>query len=279
TGATARERCDEFCYFMTLISSGVAYVIAVMAVFCLGGALRLSLADRLLLTGSFALSTVAPAYSRNVNDHIWLLAVASLLALGLVRLGQTSEAGLRRNWLRLLTLGGLAGLGYGIDSGAGPVLLAAVSMVVAFRLGVKGVGLFLLGSFPGVVLHQALNYMIGGTLAPMGSVAQYFDWPGTPFSRETLTGFWNHASLRGFAVYLAAMLVDPGRGFLLHNLPLLLLIPGAVMFCRRRVAEWPELLGLASWAVGTWLLYGALSVNFSGDCCSIRWFVPLLAAA
>jgi hypothetical protein len=224
---------------------------------------------------------VAPAYSRNVNDHIWLLAVATLLALGLVRLGQTCDSGSwRRDWVRILGLGGLAGLGYGIDPGAGPMLLAPVFVVVAFRLrgDVKGTGLFLLGAVPGVVLHQALNYELGGTLAPMGSVAEYFEWPGTPFERTTLTGFWNHASLRGFAVYLAALLVDPARGFLPHNLPLLLLIPGSVVLCRRHIPERPELLGFAGWAAGTWLLYGALSVNFSGDCCSIRWFVPLLAA-
>jgi hypothetical protein len=129
-----------------------------------------------------------------------------------------------------------------------------------------------------VLLHHALNYAIGGTLTPLGSIPEYFDWPGTPFHRETLTGFWNHASLRGFAVYLLAMLVDPALGFLPHNLPLLLLLPGAFTLYRRRVREWPELAALASWAIGTWLLYGALSINFSGDCCSIRWFVPLLAA-
>jgi hypothetical protein len=28
---------------------------------------------------------------------------------------------------------------------------------------------------------------------------------------------------------------------------------------------------------GTWLIYAATSNNYSGLCCSIRWFVPLLA--
>ncbi|HWB12351.1 MAG TPA: hypothetical protein VG826_24205 [Pirellulales bacterium] len=281
TGGTARDRCDEFCCWMTLISSGGAYVIAVVTMFYLGGALGLSLADRLLLTGSFGLTTVAPVYSRNVNDHILLLVVATLLAINLLRLAQTcSEGTWRRDWLRVAGLGGLAGLGYTIDLGAGPMLLAATFVLVALRLRgqVTGIGLFLSGALPWVLLHHALNYAIGGTLAPLGSTAEFFDWPGTPFQRETLTGFWNHASLRGFAFYLAAMLASPERGFLTHNLPLLLLLPGMFTLYRRRVAEWPEVLALAGWAAGTWLLYGALSVNFSGDCCSIRWFVPLLAA-
>ena len=34
-----------------------------------------------------------------------------------------------------------------------------------------------------------------------------------------------------------------------------------------------------AWCGGTWLLYAALSNNYSGPCCSIRWFVPFLAPA
>ena len=283
TGARARDRCDEFCYLMTLVSSGAAYVAAVTTLFYLGGALRLTLTNRLVLTASLALATVAPAYSRNVNDHILLLAVAMLVTYNLTRLGQASvENGpsWRRDWPRLVVIGLLAGLGYTIDLGSGPLLLAATFVSVAYRIRGKLAWLAVVvgTAVPWIVLHQALNYAIGGTLAPVGSVAEHFDWPDSPFRRETLTGFWNHASLRGFLFYLAALLVDPQRGFLLHNLPLLMLLPGAVALCRRRPNEWPELLALGGWAVGTWLLYGALSVNSSGDCCSIRWFVPLLAA-
>ena len=33
------------------------------------------------------------------------------------------------------------------------------------------------------------------------------------------------------------------------------------------------------WAGGTWLVYALNSNNYSGMCCTIRWFVPLLAPA
>jgi hypothetical protein len=282
TGETARERCDEFCYWLTLLSSGTAYAITVVAMFALGGALRLRLPDQLLLTGSFGLATVVPVYSRHVNDHILFLCVASLLILNLVRLAQatTDEPPTwKRRWHRLLALGSLAGLGYTIDLGSGPLLLVAAFAAVAYRLRgrLAGLAIFLSAALPWIILHQVLNYAIGGRLTPFASAAEYFDWPGSPFRRETLTGFWNHASWRGFAFYLAALLVDPGRGFLLHNLPLLPLIPGMITRLRHRPSEWPELAAMAFWAGGTCLLYGALSVNFSGDCCSIRWFVPLTA--
>lgn len=281
TGDTAHDRCDEFCYWMTLVSSGSAFVVAVMAIFALGGALGLRLSDRMAITSSFGLATVLPAYSRNVNDHILLLAVVAVLTVNLVRLAQAvaDDASRRPIWPRLAILGTLAGLAYTIDLAAGPLLLMTALACVIYRLGRNwaGLAIFLVAALPWVALHQSLNYTIGGTLTPLGSVAEYFDWPGSPFRRETLTGFWNHASLLGFAYYLAALLVDPQRGFLLHNLPLLVLVPGTVRLARRRTSEWFELLALTGWAAGVWLIYGALSVNFSGDCCSIRWFVPLLA--
>ena len=33
------------------------------------------------------------------------------------------------------------------------------------------------------------------------------------------------------------------------------------------------------WGLGVWLVYAALSNNYGGVCCTIRWFVPLLAPA
>ena len=33
------------------------------------------------------------------------------------------------------------------------------------------------------------------------------------------------------------------------------------------------------WCGGTWLAYALTSNNYSGLCCSVRWFVPLLAPA
>jgi hypothetical protein len=39
----------------------------------------------------------------------------------------------------------------------------------------------------------------------------------------------------------------------------------------------PELIFAGCYAGGTWVLYSLFSSNYGGLCCSIRWFVPLLA--
>lgn len=296
-GPSARQRCDEFCYWMTLGSAGVAYVAAVVCTFYLGGALGLPLPLRLAATGSFACSTVTMAYARHTNDHIVVLALACGIMLSLVRLPHNlSTNGDRRPplaWPRLALAGALAGVAYATDLGAGPLLLLATLAVVAYRLrNWRALAIVALAAAPSIIAHHAINFAIGGTLKPLGSVPEYFDWPGTPFHRENLTGFWNHASPRAFVLYALAMLLDPltrplmgfpgpgapWRGFLPHNLPLLLLMPGLVTLWRRRPREWVEAMIWAAWAIATWLVYAALSVNFSGDCCTIRWFVPLIAA-
>ena len=67
------------------------------------------------------------------------------------------------------------------------------------------------------------------------------------------------------------------KGLLLHNLPLLLGLAGAVLVLRRRPRQRPECVLALAWCAGVWLIYAAASTNASGVCCSVRWFVPLLA--
>jgi hypothetical protein len=91
-----------------------------------------------------------------------------------------------------------------------------------------------------------------------------------------MTGVWHHRSIGDFLTYAVGLLVGK-RGFLAHNLILFLALPGMAILFRQRLAEWPEMLFAGCFSGGTWLLYALGSNNYSGYCCSIRWFVPLLA--
>jgi hypothetical protein len=125
TGGTARDHADRFCRLLTFGSSGLAYALAVWCVYRLGRPLRLPPGPRLGLAASFALCTVALPYAEHVNNHVLLLAVATALLVELAWLAQGEAA---RTAGRLLLLGTLAGLGYTIDLGAGPVLLAGLKV-------------------------------------------------------------------------------------------------------------------------------------------------------
>jgi hypothetical protein len=293
TGWTARNRPDAFCQAMTFLSSGLAYVLAVLCIYRLGRPLRLPLPLRIVLTASFALATVAARYVEQVNNHILLLGVTAALVLKLAWLVEETREG-QRIWRRFAEVGTLAGLAYGIDLGVGPVLflctfILILSCSLRHRLGdvlraasprllvsVSPCLVFSLAALPWLGLHHALNYSIGGTLAPANANPEYFRWPGSPFDAHNLTGSWIHDGLGTFLLYATSMIAGK-RGFFGHNLPLFLTIPAFAILLRRHRENRREVLWAGGCYVGTWLLYAATSNNSSGQCCSIRWFVPLLA--
>lgn len=277
-GLVASDRPDWFCYVMTLGSTGLAYVVAVWCVFRLGRSLWLSVSLSLLLAASLALATVALPYSRQVNNHVLLLGVAAALLLGFANLRGTWQNE-QKPWRLLFASGSLVGLGYTIDLGVGPVLLVSSLGLVAYRCGpIRPALVFALGALPWLLLHHAVNYAVGGTFKPANANPEYFLWPGCPFTPENLTGGWAHRDLGHFVTYAAALLFGK-RGFFGHNLPLILLIPAAAHLLRKRLPERAELVYCAFLCGGVWLTYAMASNNYSGQCCSIRWFVPLLAPA
>lgn len=268
-GPSAAERPDLFCLLLTVASSGLAYVAAVGCIASLGRALGLPTRTTLLLTASFALATVALPYARHVNNHLLLLGVTAGATLTVVR---WAGAG----WRGPLVLGALAGLGYTIDLGVGPVLLMGSGLFVLVRgRRVGPVVVFTVAALPWLLLHHAVNYAVGGTLAPANAVAEYLLYPGSPFTEATMTGGWKHSGVGRFAWYALSLLIGQ-RGFLGHNLALFLLLP-ALSLLRRPLPERGPLLFAMLLGVGVWLMYAVNSNNYSGRCLSIRWFVPLLA--
>ncbi|MGA3113467.1 MAG: hypothetical protein ABSF90_03435 [Syntrophobacteraceae bacterium] len=284
TGLQARSRPDLFVYAMTLISSGLAYVVAVICTHLLGRRVLTGSSMALAVTISFALGSSALAYARQVNSHEELLAVASALMVCLhslpQRLLQTpSPRGL------LATMGLLTGLGYSMDFAVGPLLLIAILPLIIYRcrvIGRRGLGLvtlFFLSALPLIVLHHALNYQIGETFRPVSTVAEYLFWPGSPFDFSNATGHWHHTSIWRGTAYALGLLFDK-KGFLLHQPVLILAFLGGIALMVRKRAllpELPEMLFSFAWSGAVWLVFALGSNNSSGICATIRWFVPLLA--
>jgi hypothetical protein len=223
------------------------------------------------LTASFALATLALIYVRSVNNHLPFLATTALMTVQLARIARDDD-----RLGRWAVLGLLASIGYCLDLGAGPpFVLALAGLAISRRGGVARLFTFLAAALPLFLLHHILNFQIGGTLTPANAQAPYVQWPGSPFA--DMTGQWHHRSLAAFGLYALDLLF--GRaGFLLHNLPLLLGIPGFFLLARgKRLAEWPGLVALLAGCAGVWLVYAISSRNLSGLGCSIRWFLPMIA--
>jgi hypothetical protein len=277
TGLRARDRADLFCYAMTVGSSGLAYVLSVWGTYRLGRVLRLGRRPALGLALSLGLATVAGVYVRQVNNHILQLAVAVLLFWQLARLVRAPAAA----WTAgaLASVGTLAGLGYAVEQASGALLLAGtVALVAWYRRGWCAAAWTACAALPWVLLHHAVVWSFAHTLRPIGAVPAFFDYPGSEFHAGNLTGLWNHGGLGACADYAWRLLLGE-RGFVPTNLPLLLALPAQLLLLGRARPERPLLVLGALWSAGTWLVYAALSTNYSGVCCSIRWFVPLLAPA
>jgi hypothetical protein len=273
-GLSARQSPGLFCWLMTVASSGLAYVVAVRSLHRIASMFGLDRTAQLALVASFAVGTVALTYSRSVNNHIMLLGVmTSLLAEMVAGTAHIEETGA----LRLAIIGAIAGLGYTIDLGLGPILLLTTAIWLAIRFkSARACTLFAVGCVPWLVLHHSVNYMIAGTIGPANAKADYLNWPGSPFNSGNMTGHWQHPGVFRFITYSLELLLGP-KGFMIHNQVLVLATLGMPFLWRRVRRERAELVWCAVVSCGTFFAYAATSNNYSGQCVSIRWFVPLLA--
>lgn len=269
TGMTARAQPHWFCYWMTLLSSGIAYVLSVWCIDRLAAVYRLPHRPRILVIASFALATIALPYARQVNSHVLLLGVCSVLLLVISRRRICSTRD-------LIIMGSLIGAGYTLDFAIGSFLvLATVGLTTASCRRWFAVILLLTAAFPWFALHHAINYRIAGTFLPANVHPEFFRWPGCPFSPQSLTGGWHHGNIFEFTGYAFELLIGT-RGFLGHNLPLFLALTGAVSLVRRDIPEKNALCFAITLSTCSWLIYALGSNNHGGVCCSVRWFVPLL---
>lgn len=271
TGLTASGHSQAFCYLMTVLSSGAAYVAAVAGIYQIAKTLQLSQLTRLAVTASFALGTLALIYVRYANNHILLLGVTVLLLTCHLQLAKARDA----RMATLLALGTLAGFAYTIDLGVGPPLWLGSLLLAGWRTrSLKALAVITIATLPWLAAHHGVNYATGGTFKPANAVPEYLAWPRSPF-QTNLTGQWNHSDLGRFASYAIQLLIGK-KGFLGHNLPLLLALPAGFYLLRKRTPYWPEVLYCLCVSGGVWLVYAAGSTNYAGGCCSIRWFVPLI---
>ena len=279
TGLTAEESPRTFCYWMAVFGAGLPYALSVIAVFFIARGIGVAPWPSAALAGSLAVATIAWPYSRSVNAHIALLASSAWMCWGLLRVARDARSS-RRTPLWLFSLVGfLGGFGYTVDLGAGPFFLAGAGLVLLYRtwrVGMWPVVVFTASALPWLAVHHAINYSIAGTFGPANANPEFFKYPGVPFAPAELTGNWNHESPLKFAGYALDILF--GRhGFFTNSLPMFIALFGWGMLLRRRTGYLPELLFCAGVPAVIWLIYAALSNNYSGDCFSIRWFVPFLA--
>ena len=274
-GPRFAERPDVTIRMMTLLTSGLAYMVAIWCWYRLALLRGWSRPVRLLLVAGFALGTIAVPYVEQVNAHEMYLGVMSAVMLQLEQIRRALAE--RRPCLgRLLLLGTLGGLGYNLDPGLAPGIALALFGWVVWRVRHPvTVFWFVCSTLPWVASHHVLNHAIGGTwITPINANPEYFNFPNSPFNGTNITGFWRHTPLK-FALYLPDLLFGK-QGFFTHNLPMMLAVFCLPRMIWRRQLTGEQVAGLVFAGLG-YLSYAILSKNHGGACCSVRWFVPFLA--
>lgn len=274
TGVTARTAASRFCYWLTVGTSGISYVAAVIGVLLFTRRVLGPSWQALAVAASFALATCAVVYSRQLNPHIMLLGVTTWI---IERLDRQASRTVENGGEPGVGLGLLAGAAYAIDAALGP-LTAVFAMGASTLLRGRIAWAVVAGALPAIALHHALNYHVGHVLVPVNMVKEYLLWPGSPFTADKMTGALPPRGAVQTAAYALALLVGT-RGFFLYNIPTLL-VPLSVMRLRASRAARPErVVAVSSMALvaAGWLVYAVGSSTYGGRALSTRWFVPFLA--
>jgi hypothetical protein len=270
----ASERPDWFARIMAWFFAGLPYVLAVWCIGSIARHIGLTRPWDLILTATFAFGSLALPYSQFVNNHVLLLGVTAMMCETMFTCPLAEDGKrIQISVLRAIWLGALAGFAYSIDLGAGPLLAACVGAWLLWHR--TRVLWYVLGAIPLFVAHHWLNYAISGTLAPGNSNPEHFNWPGSPFNAQNMTGSYQHPSIAKAILYTLDLQFGR-KGLMLYSLPLIQTLAGSYWLFRYRTKERSGLIALIAWSVGTWLLYATTSRNLSGYSISIRWFVPLI---
>jgi hypothetical protein len=217
-------------YLFTLFTNGLAFALTVV------------LFDRLLsLAGMVSrwravYALLLPAgtwllpYALVTNNHgISALLTASIayLLLSISMYGGTTR--------RALMLGTSLGLITAIEVVPLVSFVPFASLFVVSRAEMRRplpLALFAMGLLVPLIAHAALNVPLTGDLRPGGFHAELFDYQGSRFTSETLTGQFNHDSIGEFADYSWRALVSERSYFTFAPVLLIGLVAG--LFGQRR---------------------------------------------
>jgi hypothetical protein len=295
TGWRIPEDLPQIYYFMTLLSSGLAFLATLV------GCRRL-----LLLSGAGSgwatmagfccgACTLMLPFSSVISNHAVTAALLVWAAVIVVRFSRSrsSAAGLSaprpgrdatapsdsqwRSTSAAAAFGLLAGLGMGVDLLASTVMIP-LAIALAWRKVSRPLALrALLGSLLPLGLHAALCCGISGN--PLAPSLDPSIIPNEAIRTSLAGTAWKHPSVISFATYAFHSLFGY-RGFFLFNPGAILGVVGLILIGARR-----EQLPFAAALGGGLLCFFALSLgfsnNFSGYSYGVRWhatIAPLVVA-
>jgi len=138
---------------------------------------------------------------------------------------------------------------------------------------IKSAAVFLLSCIPLLLCYFGLNIYVAGSIVPPAMNAALWEYPGSLFSKENLSGLVTQKSFLGTMKYAFTLFLG-NRGLFSHTPLLCFSFMGvmAVLRQRRLPYKTPYLYGLAA-SVAFMLIYTFRTVGYGGYSYGVRWFV------
>jgi hypothetical protein len=146
-----------------------------------------------------------------------------------------------------------------------------------FKKSVKAGLIFGMSCVPAITLYLLLNLFTSGSLLPPAMNASLWNYPGSFFGQESLSGLAQHSNVLDVLYYSFHMLLG-NRGLILHTPILSFSILGILFIFKKNCqfqykSEYSYLLWASLIFIAIFMLR---TTNYSGFAFGIRWFASLM---
>jgi hypothetical protein len=218
-----------------------------------------------LLTLIAGAGTLILPYSTVFNNHT---TSGALLLIGVYYL-------LKPHRLRHICFSGLfMSLAGGVDLNCF-LFIPFAAVLLALTQSIRASLIFCVSCLPIIAIFLGLNLHTSGSMMPPAMNAALWDYPGSAFNPQNLSGVAGHNDLVGFLNYSFHMLLG-NRGLLSYTPILVFSCFSLVLVVQRRSPLMPAYLLIGMATISYLLLYISRTVNYSGYSFGIRWYANLM---
>ncbi|HAA29410.1 MAG TPA: hypothetical protein DCE56_19060 [Cyanobacteria bacterium UBA8553] len=146
----------------------------------------------------------------------------------------------------------------------------------SFTQSIKSGLIFLVSCVPLILCFLGLNFYTSGSIIPPAMNQVLWDYPGSSFNQENLSGLATHKGILGILIYTFHIIFG-NRGLISHTPILLFSIFAIFLIFRNNYFPYKkEYLYILGASCAFILLYTLKSVNYSGFSFGVRWFASVM---
>ena len=264
-------------YIITLLTSGLTTILMLFFFYKSLEFLKVEEKYQHILVLTLGLATLIFPYTLVFNNHIIVANLSFIIFYFIIK----NKFEILKEYEYYL-IGLLAGLIFAIDLVTGGTFLVLFSLYFLINLFKKSIiklAYYIVGIIIPIFLYLYFNILIGGTILPFSLVPEFFDYPGSDFTKDNLTGVASHDSLSSLLIYSFHVLFGY-RGLFSYSPILLISFYFLIkLSANKKYLFFKEALLVLIGMSTVVLFYIFKSNNYGGYAYGMRWFVaftPLL---